>query len=537
MKAHLANCYLSRHGIWYFRLVIPSKVVSTAGVRRREVRRSLRTRCRREALKRAAYWRVRFDALFKAIMSDNYHDISEELEDQILAELEASTSASLLGIEPGIFASEAEGNIPPTEEALRREARGRLEFRAIKVQQELEEERRLAILRSEARKMELERGLPIGSLMTEEEKTAPVLVSEAIQAYMARVMLADGHMSNRAKNRYLSSFRYFMGLVGDRPLQRISPQVGAEFYDLMLRSAADVFKKNRISNAEDPCATLPMNVFFESDGARINADGAKDKLLQLDKFVTWAFSEYGISKGFDSLSDAILAPKQYAVERSDSKRKVLTDEQAKSLLQLESIRGFIEHPTNSQKFWMPAIMAYSGCRNSEAVWLTPNGIQKDADTGIYCFVFCDELTVVDGEDVLLRKVKNPNSKRKVPIHSQLLEWRILDHWEKAKRTGQAYLFNARPPGMEDSVISNLSTAVTKALKELGVYEKGKVVTYSLRHRFINKLSEHGLAQPEIAYFVGHFDQADKAALVNTTEKYYLKNGSMDDMQRIVELIP
>lgn len=533
MSRDVPNCYQSKHGVWYFRISIPRKILSSS--RRREIRRSLQTRSQREALKRAAYWRVRCDTLFQSVMSKEYDNISEELEDEILAQLEMEELAK----EPGIYASHESELSVPTEQELRERARSKLEVRAIRIEDELEAERQLAILREEARKLEVERGLPMGTLMTDKERAAPVLVSSAFSEYIRLSVEANKHMSDRERNRIFSPIRFFIGLIGDIPLNRLSPQVGAEFYELLLKSSANVFTKHRLPKEAPLNESLPKNIFFECAGVRVTPDSAREKISGLDKFVKWAFPYHGLTKGFDSLGDSIIAQAQYDNRKANSKRKALTDEQVEILLSLNSLTKYKDHPTNSLRFWMPAIMAYSGCRNSEAVWLTESGIVCDQDTGIYCFSFRDELAMVKGTEVLLRRVKADNSIRLVPIHSQLIEWGILDHWQLVQAdSSRTYIFHARPPGMRDSVSNTQSNKVTDALKEMDVYEKDCVVAYSLRHRFINKISEQGLDVQQVGYFVGHVDQDDKSAVTtSTTVRHYLKDASIKEMQSVIEALP
>ena len=532
MRKTIPNCYRSRHGVWYFRISIPKKFLT--GSRRKEIRRSLQTTSHNEAVKKAAVWRVRCDTFFQSVMSDSYSDISEELEEKILQELEQEQPV----IEWGMFGGGEEPKPQPTEQELRERERGKLEVRAIRIKHELEQERRHAIRREEAIRLEGEMGLPRGSLLTEEEKAAPVLVSAAYAEYMEAVLEADQHMKKRGMNRFKSSIRFFIGLMGDMPLNRLTPQIGAEFYQLMLKSAADIFTRKRIHKDAPIYETHPKELFFSCTGERVKHEAAKEKLAELDKFITWAFSHYGLTKGFDSLSDSILTPKKYGVRKSNTKRKALTDEQTEMLLNFKDVKRFKEHESNSQRFWMPAIMAYTGCRNAEAIWLTVNGIYQDDESGIYCFRFCDEIVKVKGKDVLLRNVKASNSNRSVPIHSQLLEWGIIRHWQRAKSNkDQTYIFNNRLPGMDDTVSNDQSEKVSAALKELGIYEKDTVVAYSLRHRFINRISQLGLNERQVGYFVGHVDQDDEAALANTTATYYLKDGSIRDMQSVIEKLP
>ena len=426
---------------------------------------------------------------------------------------------------------------PLSDEEIREQERDALMFRLARLEVEREEQRRLAIRREEARKIELEQGLPFGSLMSEEEQNAPVLVSEAMRAYMGAQQAANPHMNSRERNRHVSAFRFFLGLMGDIPLDQLDSRIGREFYDRMLKSAADTLKHHRASDRDDPCSTHPAEVFYSCKGDRVTADGAKDKANKLDQFISWAFSEYGYQKNFDTFG-SVIAEKVKPTERSNEKRKALTCDQKEALLNHESLFKFKDHEANSQVFWMAAIMAYTGCRNGEALWLTKAGIVRDKETGIYYFDFIAETTLVDGADILLRTVKGDNSVRKVPIHSRLLNWGILDHWERAKKDPQrTYLFNTRPPGLSDSHGSNMTGRVRNVLKDMGIHENNKVVPYSLRHRFVNLLSKMGLTERDVAYFVGHIDQEDKGALVKTTGTYYLKSGSLAELQEIIERVP
>ena len=158
--------------------------------------------------------------------------------------------------------------------------------------------------------------------------------------------------------------------------------------------------------------------------------------------------------------------------------------------------------------------------------------------GIYCFSFRDELAEIDGKEILLRKVKSPKSNRSVPVHSQLLEWGILDHWERTIADRQrTYIFNNRKPGMKDSTSNDLSDKITRALQELGIHEKNVIVAYSLRHRFINRISQLGLNVHQVGYFAGHVDQDDEEALSSTTATHYLKDDNIRGMQEVIETLP
>ncbi|WP_348757213.1 DUF6538 domain-containing protein [Candidatus Methylocalor cossyra] len=60
----------NRHGTFYFRLIIPVRLRPYFPHHRRELKRSLGTDSRREAIQRARAYRVKFDRLFGELMKD-----------------------------------------------------------------------------------------------------------------------------------------------------------------------------------------------------------------------------------------------------------------------------------------------------------------------------------------------------------------------------------------------------------------------------------------------------------------------------------
>jgi integrase len=530
-------------------MAIPRAMVCRSSVSRHEIRRSLRTTSIRQAVRNAAKWRTHLDRVFTDIMSNIDDDFTDEELEEILKDLPGDDTPAKHNtpgtpeVEPGIFAHpDPAPPLPPTDDELREKARFQLHLKIDKLKVEQQRQRQLVIERDEARKLELEQGLPFGSLMSEEVEKAPVSVSEAIRAYMEEKRSADPHMDTRTLNKHLTAFRFFLGLMGNMPLEQITAKVGREFYNQMLKSYTHVLSKP-VPNPEDSCSTHPAKLFLDGNPEkdRVTPDAARKKAEKFSQFLDWAFNEYlERSKGFDLLG-SVVKEKKRSTERINERRKPLANEQAEALLNHESMAKYKHSVGNYQVFWMAAVMAYSGCRNGEALWLTETGIKQDTDTGIYYFNFLDELETINGKEVMFRSVKGPNSVRKVPIHSQLIDWGILGYWEavKADKT-RTYLFNTRQAGMFQGHTDSVGTKVIKVLKELGVYEKNKVTTYSLRHRFVNLLKQMGLSNDEVGYFVGHIEQDDKDALASmpsTTGIYYANSPTLKDMQQIIERIP
>lgn len=96
--------------------------------------------------------------------------------------------------------------------------------------------------------------------------------------------------------------------------------------------------------------------------------------------------------------------------------------------------------TRDGKFWVPLIALYSGLRLGEIVQLLAADLREEQ--GVWFF------DVTKGED---KSLKTANSERRVPVHPQLLELRLLELKGKNKR-----LFPDIEPGQDGYYSHNFS---------------------------------------------------------------------------------
>lgn len=116
-------------------------------------------------------------------------------------------------------------------------------------------------------------------------------------------------------------------------------------------------------------------------------------------------------------------------KRPDEQRPAFTVDEVKRIL------GHIDMPSfkikEPHKFWLPHIAAYSGMRVEEIAQLDPAGDIHQDDAGIWVF---------DVNDREGRSLKNPASRRLVPIHPALLKHGLLDYAERLQQRGAKQLF-------------------------------------------------------------------------------------------------
>ena len=146
------------------------------------------------------------------------------------------------------------------------------------------------------------------------------------------------------------------------------------------------------------------------------------------------------------------------------------------------------HP---EPYWLALICLFQVCRREEAGQLAIKDIGK-AD-GITYLQITDE-----GEDQAL---KNQGNKRRLPVHSSLIQLGFLEYVESVKAAGHTRLFpqlKHGANGYSDSVGKFFSRLVTKA----GLSDPA-LVLHSLRHGGITKLTSAGVPHNVCEMIAGH----------------------------------
>lgn len=87
-----------------------------------------------------------------------------------------------------------------------------------------------------------------------------------------------------------------------------------------------------------------------------------------------------------------------------------------------------ERQYDAAKFWIPLIAAFTGARLGEIIQLELNDIKQDASGTRYFHI----TTESDDEDSG-KELKTASSRRRVPIHSQLIEIGLLDYIKERQR--------------------------------------------------------------------------------------------------------
>lgn len=136
---------------------------------------------------------------------------------------------------------------------------------------------------------------------------------------------------------------------------------------------------------------------------------------------------------------------QYTGSRRDREggQRAFQPEELKRLFEGSEMAGFASDPTQAHKYWLPHLGLFTGARVNELCQLNPQiDITQDTRSNTWYLDITDESEGHEGVD---KSVKTKSSKRKLPIHPQLIELGFLDYVRQVKERGDTMLFQAFPP--------------------------------------------------------------------------------------------
>lgn len=177
------------------------------------------------------------------------------------------------------------------------------------------------------------------------------------------------------------------------------------------------------------------------------------------------------------------------------------------------------------RFWIPWVMLYSGARPAEVAQLQVEDVRQEQ--GVWIMDIND-----DGESD--KRTKTAGSRRVVPIHSALIALSFLKHVERQRAAGQAQVFPEIEIPKEGQIAAQFSREFNRYLAKVGVKTGKDIVTYSLRHTFIDRARAAGFLDEVIAIVVGHETANSKKTM---TSGYGVeKQGTLKLRRDIVESV-
>lgn len=149
-------------------------------------------------------------------------------------------------------------------------------------------------------------------------------------------------------------------------------------------------------------------------------------------------------------------------------------------------------------YWVPIIAALEGARREEICGLLLDDVEikPEGDFDMPCLRI---------ETNAVRRVKNPQSKRRVPLHPELLRLGFADYVEELRQLGHTLLFPELRAAAEGTPMGDVFDDNWQKMREaaLPTAKEERKVFHSLRHWCNNEMKQAGVAAEVRKDILGH----------------------------------
>jgi len=438
------NRYLQRkeNGIYYFRIRVPASLRPFLG--KNEIKKSLRTTCVTEAVKRALPF---VELIIKMANMTDANDLLRQLRDAGI-DTDKILNFEIYGMQIGDVKVD-KLSVDPAKE-------GDAEAAALFIQKAAE---------SQERVMKIPEPDPIDDYE----------LSTVIEIYVNEKHQADvWNEKTEAENKQL-----FDLLIELSPVQmagELGYKEARSIKEKLLRLPPNINKVNKYSG-------LTIDEIIELGDKPRSLSTANKILTRYSSFCEWMV-KHGYCR--DNYFNGLTVRQKN--KRAKDERRGYEDEE---LIKLFNYLTELEEK-HTYYYWLPRIALYTGMRLEEICQLHLSDLRQEE--GIW---------VIDINDDDDKKLKNASAKRLVPIHSRLIEMGLISHVDNLIKKKKIRLFTELK-----KIGGRLSHApsgwFSRVRRQLGwVNLSPKLDFHSFRHSFATQLQRADLPEYRLAALLGH----------------------------------
>ena len=295
----------------------------------------------------------------------------------------------------------------------------------------------------------------------------------------------EQQLAPRTTSQMRSEFEKFIGMVGgDRSLH------------LITKADCRTYKESLVSRG-------------------LGKSTMNKHLSNLRQLIQWA-----IDQGYYAAENPVEGLRLKASRKDKrTKREPLTDVDIKVLF---TSPNYLKQRAdkNPERYWIPLLLLYSGARLGEIAQLQFTDIKQDE--GIWYLHLIDDPS--EG-----KTLKTSASRRRVPLHSQVMKRGFLSYVESVRTETQAGpLFPKLKDNPKRSKGGAVSTWFTRHRREVGITSTSKVL-HSMRHTVNTKLHSVGVEGSLIRAVLGH-----EGDTVNETTYFHAEAVPLHSLQQVIE---
>ncbi len=471
----------TKHGIYYFQLRISPSLAKKLNIRSLIYRKSLHTKDKRLALASARrLWLSIYNfSIHGAPLPDfkNNNFDADDYEQLMQKDVERSRLIKI-----AIRYLDMYESIPNWDEDSRQQA---IEYRTQEDEYAIKYCSDNDINLDDYRHSESKDTMPLNHQMVHQPSLKPEKLSVLLDMYMADLEING--KSDKTLKTYRGQISKFVDLF-----VKPSNELTIEDADYFKRALSKLPKNRNLKKYNSISVDELLRVDIpESDQS--SSKTKKDTAQRVRSFLSWAIKRKYID------ADVLEVLKGEFTRSTSNSYSPFDNQDLEKLFYSEGYLGpnfFAKH----SYFWLPLLALFTGARQGELCQLLVSDMNEFTYKGKTCFY----LDINDDGD---KRLKTLSSKRRVPLHKELIKLGFLDFVGTQKRLSKQHLFDdlvglSKSPAQTISRWFNERYKVSCNVKDDGVHRK---VFHSFRHTLVDHLYQNHPDIPieKIGDIVGH----------------------------------
>ena len=510
MRSNQIPSYLftSSHGIYYFRVRVPKKIRIHYNTHVKEIRKSLGTRDRSDALKHSRRLMVMMELTDYTMVN---------IDEKLTEENEGKKLLRRLLIEHSKAPKDDYFRDFDRESTLECFVNGLSseEVRLLNLQlekwNELPKSKRKNIIGR------LNNGLGRGELKASGCENKPTvtdgLVSSKIDEYLSRYF-EKNIRSGRAlpagtQDEYRGIYSEFLSIIGnDLKCGDLDKQVLKKYEEALWHIPANHSRKTKYKKKSIP-EILSMVVLEDEKRAPATLN---KHIMRVKQFLKWAGREEYIKSRLDEYLESVLDKVS-----ANQKRDIFTDDELILLFHSDVYeKGRFKTPS---RYWLPLLALFTGARGEELAQLFSDDVVCDKDTSIYCLHIREN----KGRK---QHLKNPSATRIVPLHDRLIRLGFLEFVDNCKSKSLLFPELDKEDGRRFKKFgNNFNRKSDSGWKWKSGVIREKTSFHSFRHNVVDFLAKSNVNERISCAIVGHSFKGD-GLIAN-----YIKPAQFKELQK------
>lgn len=287
----------------------------------------------------------------------------------------------------------------------------------------------------------------------------------------------------------------FLEYVGDKSVDQLRQREIDEYFDLLCKLPprwADAKRKLELSIRDLAKIEWPVCI-----SKKTFEDGYMAAFRPFLVDAVRVFQDQGFPPHLT------IAGIKYSGEREETEneqRAMRQDELARLFTGPEYV-SFANDPECRHYYWLPLVGLYTGARINEICQLNPQCDIRQ-EQGVWIFDINEK---TEGDERVKKTVKNASSRRKVPIHSELIRLGFLEYVDSVKEQGAKLLFPSWNPSSAGRAAGVAERWFRKLIKATGLRDETPqarlVGFHAFRHTFLNNAMNNDISFAE--WLTGH----------------------------------